>query len=627
MMQELLQSGIGIHHSGILPILKEIVEMLFQSGIVKLLFATETFAMGVNMPAHTVVFDSIRKFDGNNFRLLHPTEYIQMAGRAGRRGHDTAGMVLIMCRTSVPYASELKKMMCGQVQNFESKFKVTYPMVLNLRRLNESVTVEAMMRRSFKESPVAIKQNSYKTELQKVENELLKLPPLTDAQKQLAEFYRVAVEYLEYLKYLKPYFYETQKKVVKSLMPGKVLLISYENHYNKLALLLKIVQPRGSKQYKVLVLNDQGPSKSTEEALSEERGQIKKPDKWYDIIAFTKTGIFVPTGVPSSEVLTISAWNILEITNCQIKVDCNLVLDNWEMRQTPRFRNEQPGASYEAAMLELMILSLNASRDDSVLKPYTEIKMNYDADMKVKTLLDLKQAAYSMYACSKILNFEEQLEVVFERSELESKRNKLQLKLSDEGLSLYPEYTNAVALLKDLGYIDNDERVALKGRVALQMGRNELLITELILKNVLTVLQPAEIVALLSAVIFQQRTDIKPNLTTELKRSCERLKEIHAELEALEQYYQLATLEPLNFGLMEVVYDWAQAKSFAEIMEKTDVQEGIIVRCIQQLSETLRDVKNAAVTIGDPVLKEKMEEASTAIKRDIVFTASLYTQS
>lgn len=104
------------------------------------------------------------------------------------------------------------------------------------------------------------------------------------------------------------------------------------------------------------------------------------------------------------------------------------------------------------------------------------------------------------------------------------------------------------------------------------------------------------------------------------------MKEVYAELESLEQTYQLSTLSQLNFGLMEVVHEWAQAKSFAEIMKKTDVQEGIIVRCIQQLGETLRDVKNAAVTIGDPVLKEKMEEASTAIKRDIVFAVSLYTQ-
>uniref|UniRef100_A0A8C3KLQ5 Helicase C-terminal domain-containing protein n=1 Tax=Calidris pygmaea TaxID=425635 RepID=A0A8C3KLQ5_9CHAR len=71
---ELLQRGIGVHHGGLLPLLKEIVEMLFSEGLVKVLFATETFAMGVNMPARTVVFDSIRKHDGNCFRDLLPGE-------------------------------------------------------------------------------------------------------------------------------------------------------------------------------------------------------------------------------------------------------------------------------------------------------------------------------------------------------------------------------------------------------------------------------------------------------------------------------------------------------------------------------------------------------------------------
>ncbi|KOC59736.1 Helicase SKI2W [Habropoda laboriosa] len=625
LMQELLQNGIGIHHSGILPILKEIVEMLFQSGVVKLLFATETFAIGVNMPTRTVVFDSIRKYDGNNFRILYPTEYIQMAGRAGRRGHDTAGMVIVMCRTSVPHFNELRNMMCGQAQNLESKFKVTYSMVLNLRRLNESVTVEAMIRRSFKELPVTLKQSAYKTELEKVENDLCNLPPLTDLQKKLSNFYKVATEYLEYLKYLKPTICERQKKAVKCLTPGRILLISFENHYNKLALLLSTVQSKGSVHYRVLILKNAEVPKSTEEKQSEVKNQkFKESDKWYDIVALTKKELFVPVGVPSDEVLTIAAWNILEITNCQIKIDCNLILANWEKRQILRFKNDPPSQTCQIALQELMTLSLNASRDSSILQPYVEMKLNFDDNIQL--LLDLKKAVHDT-KCTELLNFEEQFEVVFERNELENKKNKLQQKLSDEGLSLYPEYTNAVALLSDLGYIDNDERVALKGRVALQMGSNELLITELILKNVLTVLEPAEIAALLSTLVFQQRTDVEPNLTAELKRSCEVLKVIHAEFESLENQYKLSTLQPLNFGLVEVVYDWAQAKSFAEIMEKTDVQEGIIVRCIQQLSEILRDVKNAATTIGDPVLKTKMEEASTAIKRDIVFTASLYTQN
>lgn len=82
--------------------------------------------------------------------------------------------------------------------------------------------------------------------------------------------------------------------------------------------------------------------------------------------------------------------------------------------------------------------------------------------------------------------------------------------------------------------------------------------------------------------------------------------------------------EHCNFGLMEVVYEWARGVSFKEICELTDVQEGSIVRCITRLHETCREVRNAARVIGDPVLYRKMDEASETIKRDIVFAASLY---
>lgn len=109
-------------------------------------------------------------------------------------------------------------------------------------------------------------------------------------------------------------------------------------------------------------------------------------------------------------------------------------------------------------------------------------------------------------------------------------------------------------------------------------------------------------------------------------QSCQMMESVRMEIEQIEQKYGVEPIEPLNFGLVEVVYEWARAESFAKIMELTDIQEGIIVRCIQQLNDTLRDVKTAAARIGETVLREKMEEASTAVKRDIVFIASLYTQ-
>jgi len=92
----LLKKGIGIHHGGLLPILKEIVEILFSEGLIKALFATETFSIGINMPAKTVVFTNTRKWDGKDFRWVTSGEYIQMSGRAGRRGKDDRGIVIQM---------------------------------------------------------------------------------------------------------------------------------------------------------------------------------------------------------------------------------------------------------------------------------------------------------------------------------------------------------------------------------------------------------------------------------------------------------------------------------------------------------------------------------------------------
>ena len=148
---EMLKCGFGVHHSGILPILKEITEILFCQGLVKVLFATETFAMGVNMPARTVVFDSIKKHDGRNLRNLLPSEYIQMAGRAGRRGKDLTGTVILLCKALVPDLIDLQAMMLGKASQLESQFRITYSMVLNLLRAREQLGIENILEKSFGE--------------------------------------------------------------------------------------------------------------------------------------------------------------------------------------------------------------------------------------------------------------------------------------------------------------------------------------------------------------------------------------------------------------------------------------------------------------------------------------------
>jgi len=129
-LRALLIKGIAFHHSGLLPMLKEIVEILFVKGLIKILFATETFAVGLNMPTKTVIFTSLKKYDERGLRLLRTDEYTQMAGRAGRRGKDTEGLVLYLDDREPVSVNELHQIMKGSCRPVMSRMDFGYDFLL-----------------------------------------------------------------------------------------------------------------------------------------------------------------------------------------------------------------------------------------------------------------------------------------------------------------------------------------------------------------------------------------------------------------------------------------------------------------------------------------------------------------
>jgi len=154
-----------------------------------------------------------------------------------------------------------------------------------------------------------------------------------------------------------------------------------------------------------------------------------------------------------------------------------------------------------------------------------------------------------------------------------------------------------------------------------------LILTELILENTLASYEPEEVVALLSAFVFQEKTDIEPEIPPRLQQGREAIMDIAGRIGRIQDSHGVVAADfqtALKFGLMEVVYQWAKGMPFEKITELTDVAEGTIVRCITRLDETCREVRDAARVIGDADLFKKMEEAQIKIKRDIVFAASLY---
>ena len=142
-MVQLLRKGIGMHHAGLLPILREIVELLFVKGFIKLLFCTETIAIGLNLPVKTAIFTDVNKFDGDHLRILYSHEYTQAAGRAGRLGLDTLGNVIHLNNLFRNVDSlSYKTMMNGKPQTLVSKFKISFNLLLSLIDIGDNHFIE-----------------------------------------------------------------------------------------------------------------------------------------------------------------------------------------------------------------------------------------------------------------------------------------------------------------------------------------------------------------------------------------------------------------------------------------------------------------------------------------------------
>ncbi|XP_061111078.1 helicase SKI2W isoform X1 [Conger conger] len=617
LMRDLLKRGIGVHHSGILPILKEVIEMLFSRGLVKVLFATETFAMGVNMPARTVVFDSIRKHDGTGFRNLLPGEYIQMAGRAGRRGLDATGTVIILCKSGVHDMGDLHVMMLGKPMVLQSQFRLTYTMILNLLRV-EALQVTDMMRRSFSENHRDT-QTHEKTIVQ-LKQMLASLPPL-DTEGQLSDL----LPYYYTLTELRVTSQGLQRAVLesvsglKALSVGRVVVVSNAQHCNALGVILQVSSDSVNRTLTALILCEKG----NEELGAESEKAIPLPH-------LHSSALFIPEGPCSHTVQKLKLQDVSGITTKTLKVIPERIIDNYNKRRQPRFRLDPPGQAISTATQELLRLAEASPGGMLTLDPVNDLQLKgvevVEACLRVRSL----QEALKEFTCVHCPTFSQQFLRVQERMGLQEELDRLLFLVSDKSLTLLPEYHQRVEVLEALGYVDKKGAVQLKGRVASQISSHELLLTELLFENTLSPLAPEESAALLSCLVFTQNTHTCPHTTSTLQESIDRVLCVAQRIGDLQRDCGIAQtaedfVAQFKFGLTEVVYCWARGMPFSDLAQLTEVQEGTVVRCIQRLDEVLKEVRQAARIIGDSVLGSKMERASLAIRRDIVFTASLYT--
>ena len=166
---ELLPRGIAFHHAGLLPMLKVLVERLFAQGYLCAVFATDTLALGINMPARSVVVGSLSKFDGQQMRLLTPNEYSQLTGRAGRRGKDVYGAAIIPYSPWEPFEAVFQQI-TGPLLPVTSSFVIRYNSVLNLWRPGDISSLERLCASSLRQYERFLEWERHELERQRRRN-------------------------------------------------------------------------------------------------------------------------------------------------------------------------------------------------------------------------------------------------------------------------------------------------------------------------------------------------------------------------------------------------------------------------------------------------------------------------
>lgn len=606
----LLRRGIGIHHSGLLPILKEVIEILFQEGFLKVLFATETFSIGLNMPAKTVVFTNVRKWDGKQFRWVSGGEYIQMSGRAGRRGLDDRGIVIMMIDEKME-PQVAKSMVKGQADRLDSAFHLGYNMILNLMRV-EGISPEFMLEHSFFQFQNAASVPLMERKLLELKDELDKM--VIDDEQNIREYYEIR-------KALDDYNEDVRKiithpaNILSFLQPGRLIKVTINNKFDYgWASVVDFVK-RTNKRNPAAIYNDH---ESYIVNIVVNTMYIDCP-----INLIRPFNPSFPEGIRPAEQGEKSTVSIIPITLESIQAIGNLRL----------YMPKDIRAKSQLDTVGKTLSEVQRRFPDGVplIDPIKNMKIEDEDFQKLINKIEVLESKLYSNPISDSVKLQELYEEYSKKVAITDDIKQLKLKINEaQAVIQLDDLRRRKRVLRRLRFCTSDDIIELKGRVGCEISSgDELLLTELIFNGNFKELSAEQAAALLSCFAFQERCKEAPRLKPELAEPLKAMREVaskiakimkDSKIEIVEKDY----VESFRHELMEVVYEWCRGATFTQICKMTDVYEGSLIRMFKRLEELIKELVDVANTIGNTPLKEKMETALKLIHRDIVSASSLY---
>jgi ATP-dependent RNA helicase DOB1 len=693
-MPNLLRRGLGVHHSGLLPILKEVIEILFQEGLIKVLFATETMSVGLNMPARTCVFASPRKFDGYGFRWITSGEYTQMSGRAGRRGKDDRGLVVLMVDEKMD-APTAKDMLRGRSDPLDSAFHVSYATLLNLMRV-EGAEPEDMIMNSFAQfqSMRRVPQLEAKVALLEKKRDEIEI----DNEEQVNEYVKLR-DGLDALTTERRAITNLPTHSVPFLQPGRLVRVCVDAPGSSLfsssdteALTRMTVDADDVEE--MLEDDDVQNPLSFDETMLRKSVEDGNDSVWGVIVHFEKVGskkhskYLVDVLVKCAEKLKLSdadrttlklndpAFSLLNGSERHSLLQCeeNQVVDELpavEFRVVrvpleqldcmssirvylpkdlnPLEARVRCGASVREVLKRFEERSKeqqNEEKEEKVVIPM----LDAEKDMKV-TDKNYAKTVQKIQVLSKMMknhgfkssgNAVERLRKHGEKRRLEYLvRHAKKEVTAASGMIKADVLKRMRRVLRRLGYVSEDGVVTQKGRCACELaGADELVATELIFNGTFKALPLHMLVATVSCLVWKEKTGGKGgkdgngkkqgmNVSEEVFSAHSNVKDaarkvFKQQLECKLKIDVEDSIERLRWDLMEVMLAWCKGNTFSEIMKMTEAFEGSIVRAIRRIEELMRQLASACKVIGESDLEKKFLDACELVKRDIVFTPSLF---
>jgi ATP-dependent RNA helicase HelY len=564
-----LEAGLASHHAGLVPPFKEAVEACFTQALVKVVFATETLALGINMPARSVVIEKLSKFTGERHEFLTPGEYTQLTGRAGRRGIDELGHAVVLWSPFVPF-EQVAGLASNRAHALTSSFRPTYNMAANLVRRCRPDHARHLLNLSFAQY--------------RADAEVVRLEAQLDRTKaRLEEARRAAACDLgsvdEYRRLIGPGrgrgragagdrgagagggpSRDEIRSALERVRPGDVLLVPGVSSGGRLAV-ISTARRRGGE------VKLTGVNSDTRRIVLTSRDLAVPPR------AVARVGLPTPYDPTSNRFVREVAASLRHLS----------------------LPDAPPAPGHR---------SRRRARDDADLGPPAG-------------------AGHPVARCPDRAGHVRAAERA-DRLVVEAER--LERRIRGRTESLARQFDRVLRILEEWGYVDGWALTAAGERLARIYHECDLLVAECLAEEIFSELDPPGLAALASLFTFESRgpTAYHGGFPSRFIRDrCERVEALARELNRAEEEAGLPTTRHPDSGFVALAHAWAAGRPLHQVLADEAISGGDFVRNIKQLIDLVRQL---AVVAPEPAARRTAEEAADALFRGVVAASSVVDQ-